>query len=426
MRILIQGINYAPELTGIGKYTGEMAVQLAEQGHEVTVITAPPYYPEWKIRKDYKGRGWYSEYVNGVRVFRVPLYVPHKLSSLKRILHEFSFLLATIPVWIQFLFAQKFDIVFSIAPPFHLGFMPLLYGKLRKVPVESHIQDLQVDAARELGMIRNHKFLNLMFTLERFTLAHSSCVSTISNGMMQNILKKGVLNDKTTILPNWVDTDEIKPLPVEESLRKKFNIPLSDKVVLYSGNLGEKQGLEILMDVAGQFQQRTDVHFMIVGSGGAKSNLQNLAEEKKLHNVHFYPLQPYPQLNALLATADVHLVLQKKSAADLVMPSKLTGILSAGGCAVITASPGTTLYDIVEENEMGMLVEPESPTALAAAIEKALTGEGTEKFRKNARLFAEQHLSKNEILRYLEIHLEKMVAKDSRDIKVPQFAISHA
>lgn len=426
MRILIQGINYAPELTGIGKYTGEMAVQLAEQGHEVTVITAPPYYPDWKIRKDYKGKGWLVEYSNGVRIFRVPLYVPRRVNALKRILHEFSFLLATIPVWLQFTFGKKFDVVFSIAPPFHLGFLPLIYGKLRNVPVESHIQDLQIDAAKELGMIKNHKFLNLMFTLERFTLKHSSCVSTISNGMMQHIWKKGVPNDKTTILPNWVDTEEIKPLPVEESLRKKFGIPLQDKVVLYSGNLGEKQGLEIIMDVAAKFLESADVHFLIVGSGGTKLYLQKIAEERDLRNVHFYPLQPYQHLSALLASADVHLVLQKKSAADLVMPSKLGGILSAGGCAIVTASPGTTLYDIVKENNMGIIVEPESATALTAAIKAALDGSGTENYKKNARIFAEQNLSKNQILRYLEIHLEKITTRDNAEVKVPQFAIGHA
>jgi colanic acid biosynthesis glycosyl transferase WcaI len=426
MRILIQGINYAPELTGIGKYTGEMAERLAESGHEVTVITAPPYYPEWKIQNSYKGKGWHVEYLNGVRIFRVPLYVPAKVNSLKRIMHEFSFLLSTLPIWVQFIFSRKFDIVFSIAPPFHLSFLPLLYGKLRNVPVESHIQDLQVDAAKELGMIKNHRFLNLMFTLERFTLKHSSCVSTISNGMMRNILKKGIVNEKTTIVPNWVDTDFIKPLPPEASLRQKFNIPLSDKVVLYSGNLGEKQGLEIIMDVAEKFRSQSNLHFLIVGSGGTKQQLQQKAEERQLSNVHFYPLQPYEQLGALLATADVHLVLQRKAAADLVMPSKLSGILSAGGCAIVTASPGTYLYEIVDRNNMGIIVEPESPSALCQALINALNDSGIEKYKQNARTFAEQNLSKGQILRFLEHHLERVATKNTREEPLPQFSISHA
>lgn len=425
MRILIQGINYAPELTGIGKYTGEMAEKLAEEGHDVTVITAPPYYPEWKVHASYKKKGWYVEHSKGVRIYRVPLYVPSKVSSLKRIIHEFSFLSATVPIWFSFLFKKKYDIIFSIAPPFHLSFMPLVYGKLRSAPVISHIQDLQIDAAKELGMIKNKKFLNLMFSLERFILRHSANVTTISNGMMRNIRRKGIADEKTTVLPNWVDTDFISPLPVEASLRNKFNIPLTDKVVMYSGNLGEKQGLEIIMDVAENFRKRTDLHFLIVGSGGMKDELQKLAADKALSNIHFHPLQPYEELNALLASADVHLVLQKKSAADLVMPSKLSGILAAGGCAVVTASPGTYLCDIVEANQIGVVVEPESVSALTSAINDSLDGAHVAACRRNARLFAEQNLAKEQILMRLESHLEWMAARDER-VPVPQLTISHA
>src|SRR4030095_13848610 len=99
MKIAVYGINYSPELTGIGKYTGEMATWFAEQGHEVHVITAMPYYPEWKVHEKYKRKLWFSEYIKGVKVFRCPLYVPKKITPLRRIIHEFSFLLSVLPVW---------------------------------------------------------------------------------------------------------------------------------------------------------------------------------------------------------------------------------------------------------------------------------------------------------------------------------------
>jgi len=401
MKILIFGINYSPELTGIGKYTGEMGSWLAGQGHDVHVVTAVPYYPEWEVHKEYKGKYWHTENIDGAKVHRIPLYVPKEVTSVKRIIHEFSFVLGIVPVWFKLLFKKKFDVVFCIAPPFHLGFLPLLYSKLKGVPMITHIQDLQVDAAKELGMIKNKAFLNLMFSLERFILKKSTKVSTISLGMELKINGKGITADKQMLFPNWVDENNIMPLPKERSLRQEFGLKDTDKVILYSGNLGEKQGLEVIIDVALKYKERSDVFFLIVGSGGGKEKLEQSAKDAGLTQVRFFPLQPYNKLSALLATADVHLVLQKKSAADLVMPSKLTGILAAGGCAIVTAEPGTSLYVVVNQYEMGILIEPENIQSLCDGIEFALNTD-LDIYKKNARKYAELYLSKENILKDFE------------------------
>jgi colanic acid biosynthesis glycosyl transferase WcaI len=401
MRILIFGINYSPELTGIGKYTGEMGSWLAQQGHDVHVVTAMPYYPEWEVHDKYKGKKWFTEVIDGAKVHRVPLYVPKEVNSKKRIIHEFSFVVSIMPYWLKFLFSKKFDVVFCAAPPFHLGLFPLLYSKLRGVPMISHIQDLQVDAAKELGMINNKTFLNLMFSLERFILKKSTKVSTISLGMELKIAAKGIKPEKQVMFPNWVDEKNIRPLSKEASLRSEFRIGLEDKVVLYSGNLGEKQGLESIIEAALLYKDRTDVYFIIVGSGGAKDKLEQMVKDNNLERVKFYPLQPYEKLSALLATADVHLVLQKKSAADLVMPSKLTGILAAGGCAIVTAEPGTSLYTVMKQHDMGILCEPENAAQLADSINVAITT-NLSPYKNNARAYAEKYLSKEGILKTFE------------------------
>jgi len=407
MRILIYGINYSPELTGIGKYTGEMGSWLAGRGHDVHVVTSMPYYPEWEVHDKYKGKTWFTEIIDGAKVHRVPLYVPKEVNSKKRIIHEFSFVASILPWWLRFLFSKKFDVVFCPAPPFHLGFFPMLYSKLRGVPMISHVQDLQVDAAKELGMINNKAFLNLMFSIERLILKNSTRVSTISLGMELKIAAKGVSPQKQIMFPNWVDENNIKPLPKEQSLRAEFGISLDDKVVLYSGNLGEKQGLEGIIDVAETYQDRSDVYFIIVGSGGAKEKLEQMVKDKNLTQVKFYPLQPYEKLSALLATADVHLVLQKKSAADLVMPSKLTGILAAGGCAIVTAEPGTSLYTIMHQYNMGILCEPENMASLSDSIDKAINTD-LSVYKTNARSYAEANLSKEGILKSFEQQLRQI------------------
>jgi len=409
MKILIYGINYSPELTGIGKYTGEMAEWLAEKGHEVTVVTAFPYYPEWAIHKEYKGKLWFRETINGVNVVRCPLYVPENVTSIKRIVHEFSFLLGVFPVWFGSLFRSKVDLVFSIAPPFHLGLLPLLYAKIRKVPFISHIQDLQVDAAKDLGMIKSNAFLNIMFSIERFILKGSTKVSSISEGMKKKILAKNVDASSYLMFPNWVDEDVIKPLSKEDSLRTEFGLSLDDQVILYSGNLGEKQGLEIIIEVAKSFIANKRVKFVICGSGGGKDKLIKMSEDAGLTNVLFFPLQPYDKLSNLLAIADLHLVLQKASASDLVMPSKLTGILAAGGCPIVTALPDTSLYEVINDHNLGILVEPESENGLIAAISEALK-QDLNLYKGNARTYTLKYLSKERILSNFDSEIKKLIA----------------
>lgn len=412
MRVLIYGINFFPELTGIGKYTGEMAFALAERGNDVAVVTAMPYYPEWELHKEYKNKSWHTETIRGVTVHRCPLYVPKSTSSAKRILHECSFLLSSIPIWFFLLFRKKYDVVVSVSPPFHLGFMPLLYKWIRGARLVTHIQDLQVDAAKELGMIKNKSFLNLMFAAEKFILKKSSAVATISTGMQQKIEAKGIPAQNMIMFPNWVDETVVYPVSKEASLRKDFNIPLEDKVVLYSGNLGEKQGLDIIIEVARQFRQSTNVHFVIVGSGGGKQKLQQLVTESGLTNIRFFPLQPYEKLSALLAIADLHLVLQKKSASDLVMPSKLTGILAVGGCPLVTAVPGTTLYETVHNHQLGIIAEPESIISLTNAIKHAL-GSDMGLFKANAFRYAQHYLLKTGIIDNFNKDVKKLITADN-------------
>ena len=410
MKILICGINYAPELTGIGKYTGEMANWLVANGHTVEIITAMPYYPQWEISKNYKKKWWHKENIDGVKVYRCPLYVPKKISSAKRIIHEFSFVLSTLPIWIKKLFSKKYDVVVSVSPPFHLGALPLLYSKLRRTRMVTHIQDLQVDVAKELKMINNKRLLNAMFAVERFILKQSSAVSSISKGMLKRIREKGIAPSNTIMFPNWVDANVIRPLKREHSLRASYGISQTDKVVLYSGNLGEKQGLENIIEAAKSFRNDTCVKFVIVGSGGGEMRLKEMVKEAGLDNIKFFPLVAYDRLPNLLAMADLHLVLQKKNASDLVMPSKLTSILASGGCPLVTAHEDSTLYKVIKKHDMGLVVEPDDAVALTAGIRYALDNE-LDGYRSNARYYAANHLSKDVILRNWENNLLELTNK---------------
>ena len=405
MRILFYGINYYPELTGIGKYSGEACEWLASRGHEVEVITAMPYYPAWKIDENYQSKWWHTEVINGVKVHRCPLYVPSNVTAFKRILLETSFVLSSLIYWLKIIFTHKFDAVICVCPPFQLGLLPYFYSKLRGVPFIYHIQDLQVDMVNDLGMIKNKKAIKVLFWIEKFIMNGATVISSISEGMIKKIKNKNLKVDKYLLFPNWVDTSSIKPLTRNESLREQMGYQIDDIIVQYSGTIAEKQGLEMIIEVAKDLPL---IQFMMVGEGGFKQKMIEKVEEAKLKNIRFFPLQPYNKLSNLLVTADIHLVLQKKSASDLVLPSKLTSILSAGAFAIVTASEGTSLYEIITIHKTGIVVEPESYKALKDGIIK-YSKENTSTYKNNSRIYAQKYLDREQILLNFEKYLLNII-----------------
>jgi colanic acid biosynthesis glycosyl transferase WcaI len=400
MRLLIYGINYHPELAGIGKYTAEMCSWLAARGHQVEVITSLPYYPAWEVYDNYKGKWWHTEIINKVKVHRCPLYVPRKVTGSSRMIHELSFLISSSYFWFRKFF-RSYDAVIAVYPPLAIGFYPSLYKLIRQRSFIFHIQDLQVDAAKELGMIKNKLLLSLLEKTEKFFFNKASRVSSISEEMKNRILLKGLKQEKYFSLPNWADISFIKPLPPKPEYKRKFGFKPEDRIVLYSGNMGEKQGLEMLLRVAEKFSEEKDIYFVLAGEGMMKQNLMDEVKRKKMNNVRFLGLQPYEDLPDFLSMVQVHLVLQKKAASGLVMPSKLTSILAAGGLAIVTAEKNTELYNILALNQMAIVIEPENEDMLLEALRKIFT-DPAQQLKTNARKFAESNLNMENILPELE------------------------
>lgn len=398
MKILVYGINYAPELTGIGKYTGEMVEWMARQGHDVRVITAPPYYPEWQVGKAYSA--WrYRRESGAATVWRCPLYVPKQPSTLKRLIHLTSFAVSSFfPLMAQR--RWKPDRIIGVVPTLFCTPGMRLLAKLTGARTLLHIQDYEVDAMLGLGMAgkgKTGKVAKLAAAFERSGLHNVDNVSTISRSMMNKAREKGVEPGRIIFFPNWSEVARFRDVDAQDvaQLRQALGLPEDKKIILYSGNIGEKQGLENVIAAAANLREQPWL-FVIVGQGGGKVRLEKQALQQGLDNVKFFPLQSYEALPALLKMADCHLVIQKRGAADAVLPSKLTNILAVGGNAVITAEASTELGQLcLASPGIAVCVEPESVPALTAGIKQALL---MPKTNAVAREYAERTLEKESVL----------------------------
>ena len=394
MKILIYGINYSPELTGIGKYSGEMSGWLSAEGHDVRVVTAPPYYPEWRVAEGYNNA--YSRSREGdVEVIRCPLFVPSKPSAFTRLLHLFSFSVSSSFPVLGSLF-WKPDIVIQVVPTLFCSFQTLLLSRLTGAKAIIHIQDYEVDAVFGLSMASGGFVKRIAYWAERKILNRFDIVSTISEGMMKRAAENGLNANKLVFFPNWSELGRFRNVQPGLALLKKLGVDIDKKIVLYSGNMGEKQGLDTVVHVAERMESNTEIHFLMVGEGSAKSRLEDLASTLSLTNITFFPLQPYAKLPELLASAACHLVIQKSGAADAVMPSKLTNILAVGGNSVITATKDTTLGSLCFEYDgIATLVDPESVSALQDGILATLA---MPKPNPVAKQYAQDYLDKDVIL----------------------------
>jgi colanic acid biosynthesis glycosyl transferase WcaI len=397
VRASIVSINYAPELTGIGVYSTGLAEHLARAGMAATVHTAFPYYPAWAKRAADRRTLFRREAAGGVAVRRSYVYVPARPTALRRILHELSFAASAS---LGYLFAPRADVTVVVSPPLALGLAIGLLARLKRSPLVLHVQDLQPDTAIELGMLPGGGAIaRALHALERASYRLADRVAVISDGIAERLRAKGVPQTKVFVFRNWADTDRVVPGTCATRYRADWNLG-ARTVVLYAGNLGVKQGLDVLLDAAAILDRsRRDVALVIVGDGGERRRLVERARALGLGNLQFRPLQPAGRMSELLATADVAVVTQRPAVRDGVMPSKLGNLLCSARPVVVAADAGSELARTVRAADCGVVVPPEDPAALAGAI--ALLADAPVRRARlgaNGRRFAEGCLDRQAIL----------------------------
>jgi colanic acid biosynthesis glycosyl transferase WcaI len=398
MRIVVQTINYHPELTGIGKYTTEMCEWLAGQGHEVTVVTPPPYYPQWRIAAPHRQWAYSESVIQGVRVRRAPIWIPRRPGGVSRILYELSFALCSFPL-LALEALRKPDLVLVIQPSFLNSPGAWLIARLSGARAWLHVQDFEIDLAYDLGQLKRGK--SLVAAIESWIVRRFDLVSAISERMLERAQAKGAAADKLFLLPNWFDPASIFPMREPSHFRARLGIPAGSFVALFAGSLGTKQGVEMLIEAARAVVD-LPLHFVICGEGVARPGLESYA--RGAGNVHFLPLQPVSELNALLNLADIHLLPQRRGAAQSVFPSKLIGMLASGRPVVAMVDPGSEIAKLVDG--CGICVDHNNVEAFATAIrELILDAVARQRMGSAARTRALQYFRQDVVLKEMQAEI---------------------
>ncbi|MGB6094448.1 MAG: WcaI family glycosyltransferase [Moheibacter sp.] len=390
MKITIISLNFYPEDTAIGLYSTQMAEFLAESD-EVEIITAFPYYPQWKIWKDYKSKRLFNkEKIGRINIYRSRQYVSSNPSFYKRLILMFTF---TMGAFINLFRIRKPDLVIAVIPFTSSAWLALLCKWVYRSKTWVHIQDFEFDAAIDSGLIKNNKILkSLILGFERFLLNRADFVSTISNSMLKKLKSK--TKSETYYLTNWIEESFLEK--TENGQRhhyfdnKKFNI-------LYSGNIGAKQDWDFFVKVVSDLRNEQEIMFYVVGDGAKRGELE--ANCEKFFNVCFHPPVAYDELPLLLSGADLHILFQKNDVLDTVMPSKLLGMLASGGMSVVTGNPDSEIRSIFENNNMGYYIYSGNVDEVIAAILK-IKNEPSDfvEQTKRAQSFVSENFSKTKVL----------------------------
>jgi colanic acid biosynthesis glycosyl transferase WcaI len=367
MRITVWGINYAPEVTGIGPFNAALCDFLAAKGHEVTMVTSFPYYPEWRKREADLGEIYRTERGECLTICRCWHYVPKRITALRRMVHEASFVATSL---LKILSLRRPDVMVVVSPPLLLGVAAWCAGFVKRSPFLFHVQDLQPDAAVSLGMLRDGVFARLLYRIEWFSYRRASRVLAISKGMMEVFRKKGVPEEKIALFPNGVRLPA--KLPPAGGFRVRHGISEATFLAIYSGNLGAKQGLEILVEagklLAGMNDAGRPIKILIAGDGARRATLAEAIEKLCLENLKLLPLQEESAYREMLNDADCTLITQQKGTGSYFFPSKLLASLATGKPVLTVADAGSELAKAVREGGFGWNVAPGDAAGLADAI----------------------------------------------------------
>ncbi|MEU9358372.1 glycosyltransferase [Streptomyces sp. NPDC048301] len=383
-RILVVSTNYAPELTGIGPYATQLAEHWAASGARTDVLTGMPHYPAWRVDERYRGAWRREEDRHGVRVHRRRHYVPPRQTALRRATFEASVLvhgiLAPPP--------GRPDAVVSQMPSLAGGVIAARLARRHRVPHIPVVQDLMGAAAAQSGIRGGDRAAAVAARAERYALRGAALVGVIHESFVEGVTALGVDPGRIRVVPNW--THVASPSGDRATTRARLGWPQDTPVLLHSGNMGLKQGLDVLVALA---RLAPDIKVVLMGDGNQRHLLREQAAG--LENVEFLPPAEAEDFTDVLAAADVLAVTQRASVLDMSVPSKLTSYFVSGRPVVASVAAEGGTADEVRRSGAGVLVAPEDPAALLTVV-RTLAADRTaaDALGAGGPRYVEQHLGR--------------------------------
>jgi colanic acid biosynthesis glycosyl transferase WcaI len=385
MRVIVWGINYAPEITGIAPHNVALCEFLQREGVDVEMISTFAYYPAWRKAREDRSSVFRTDRINGVPVHRCWHFVPKRVSAWKRIVHEATFIFTST---LRALLLRRPDVYVIVSPPLLLGVAAWLVSALKGAPFVFHVQDLQPDAAVGLGMLQAGWFTRALYWLEAFAYQHATRVSGISQEILDAFRRKNVPDAKIILFPNGVTVPDGAQIPARGNFRSKNGLVAEEFLAVYAGNLGVKQGLSILLDAAEQLRGNDRIRIVICGDGAERPALEKAMEDRGLKNVSMLPLQFGLDYHELLVDSDVSLITQQSGSGNAFFPSKLLVTLAYGSPVITVADDDSALACAVSEGRFGVNLPPGRPNQLAVTLRKL--GQDQEQLRQwsvNGRVY---------------------------------------
>lgn len=392
MKIVVLCPHFEPDTAPTGTVMTRIVYELAALGHELHVVTSLPWYRQHRIEPDWTSRSIRTEATSWGSVTRVnPFPGDDKRNLVRRALGFAGFsVLAGVAGLRAGGWFRKADAVLAMSPPLTLGLTGWVVGLFRRAPLVFNIQDVFPDAAVRTGAISNRRVIVAARWLERISYGRASAVTVLSEDLRANVIAKLAPKHqrKIHVIPNFVDTDQIRPLDRMTNYRTELGIG-EQPVVLYAGNVGFSQSLDLLLAAA---RECPEITFLINGDGAARSALEDHASG--MANVRFSGYQPVERLSEVLATGDIHAVLLKRGLGDVSVPSKTYSSLASARPIVAAIDPGTEIPRLLIAAGAGISVEPDAPSTFIAAI-RQLTDDpsGAERLGAAGRAWVERNAS---------------------------------